>query len=215
MYLILTGDWSHNDVPFGEDFPETLLENYGQYFDSNGDVIEGREENYEAFIYHVDRILPSVSADITKYHGDRRGQVDMSAVFKISDEAFALLMIENYFERWVQIAKEEEKSGKKKKNRDNEKTAEETRKRRREMKGKYTSSSAGYVYGGWDSEGIEHYNKLCIMVKELRKDTNRKETLDEKLKSYWTGVQEDSESACAKKRKTPQAPKVVPYVDED
>lgn len=170
------------------------MDDYGKYFDQDGKMIEGREENYRAFLYHVDRILPSVNADITKYQGDRRCEIPMSAAFRITDEAFALLMVENYYERWVKLAEEFKKTGKKE-------TSGAKRKRLREIPGKYTSCSNGNVHGGWDDRGISRYNELCEVVKVYRMDKPAKDRLDGKLKNHWRGVQDENESDTAKKRK--------------
>ena len=211
----LTGDWIEGVVPGGEDFLEILLDDYGKYIDSDGNLIEGREDSYKAYLFHVDRILPSVNADITRYHGDARCQISMSATFKITDEAFALLMVVNYFERWVKLADDEKPKSKKKKQGKNQETEVEKRKRQRELKGKYTSSSNGCVHGGWDQKGITHYNELSKMIKDLRKDKAAKDRLDEKLKDHWKGIQEGNGSMSLKRKKPKQTTRVEPFVDDD
>ena len=46
---------------------DKLLENYRDYFDEAGNMIPGREENFEAFVYFVDRILTSVNSKVNDY----------------------------------------------------------------------------------------------------------------------------------------------------
>ena len=171
--------------------------------------MEDRKENYDAFLYHVDRMLPSVSADVTKYNGETRCIVPLSAIFKITDEAFALLMVVNYFERWVTIAQHDDNKE------NNDDTVGDKRSRYRELKGKYTSSSNGLVLGGWSDKGIQHYNDFCNMVKELRQEKTSREMLDEKLKNHWRGIHEGLESATSKRKKAKVAARTVPFVDDD
>jgi len=171
--------------------------------------MEDRKENYDAFLYHVDRMLPSVSADVTKYHGETRCIVPLSAIFKITDEAFALLMVVNYFERWVTIAQHDDNKE------NNDDTVGDKRSRYRELKGKYTSSSNGLVRGGWSYEGIKHYNDFCNMVKELRQDKSSREMLDEKVKNHWRGIHEESEGMKKKKARLLLATRIVPFEDDD
>ena len=215
MLLWWAGDWAEGVVPGGSNFPDILQEHYGKYFDCDGILIEGRKENYDAFLYYLDRILPSVSADVTKYHGETRCIVPLSAVFKTTDEAFALLMVINYFERWVKIVKDELDNKENSESVVDRVTLDDKRKRFREFKGKYTSSCNGLVRGGWDDKGIQHYNELCQMVKEIRQDKTSREMLDEKIKNHWRGIHEESEGMKKKKARLLLATRIVPFEDDD
>lgn len=183
--LLLAADWNAGLVP--EKFQKYLFKNYRDYFDNQGNMKERREKSYEAFLYFVDRILPSVNADVTKYHGDTRCIIQLSSVFRVSDEAFALLMVDNYIERWVEIAQDEKENP----HRDKDE-AQAKRKRQRAIRGKYTCSSNGNVHGGWEEEGIARYNEYFAMVKEMRKEKGAKQVLDNKLMNHWKGMQEDT-----------------------
>jgi hypothetical protein len=90
----------------------------------------------------------------------------------MSDEAFALLLIDNYFVKWKSRADEED-------------TArigpagdgaaaittegENTRRKQTEAAGKCTGNALGQCkWGGWSSEGIKQFNFLKKIVKADR-----------------------------------------------
>ena len=97
------GDWNKGLVP--NDFFQNLFTHYWDYFEDGQNIKNGRQACYDAFLYFADRILPSINAEVTKYHGEKKCLVRMSNVFSITDEAYALLMVENYYERWVSLSK--------------------------------------------------------------------------------------------------------------
>jgi hypothetical protein len=74
----------------------------------------------------------------------------------VSDEAFALLMLENYRDKWILRYEEACIAG----GRSN------TDKR---IDGKYTSSVKGHTeFGGWSRKGIRRFNALCELVEADR-----------------------------------------------
>ena len=90
----------------------------------------------------------------------------------ISDEAFALLLYDNYIEKWLKAFQREEQL------RHETPPAEpqprsgagsrEKSKRERE-KGKYTAQKTGHCkYGGWSREGMARYNEFYHLVKADR-----------------------------------------------
>lgn len=72
------GDWNKELVP--KDFVSNLFGHYRDYFDSEQKMKNGRQTSYTAFVYFVDRILPSINAEVTKYNRDVRYEVSMSSV---------------------------------------------------------------------------------------------------------------------------------------
>ena len=89
----------------------------------------------------------------------------------VSDEAFALLLYDNYAEKWVKAFEQQERhrletmaapqpGG----------TASGGRKAGREReKGKYTAQKTGHCkYGGWNREGMVAYNSFYHIVKDDR-----------------------------------------------
>jgi hypothetical protein len=74
----------------------------------------------------------------------------------VSDEAFALLMLENYRDKWI-LRYEEACSADGRRNTD------------KRIDGKYTSSVKGHTeFGGWSRKGIKRFNALCELVEADR-----------------------------------------------
>jgi hypothetical protein len=80
----------------------------------------------------------------------------------VSDEAFALLLYENYVTKWMTKYIEERTQ-----------TFQEENKR---MNGKFTKSSTGNCeYGGWDEDGVRRFNQLCVLVQNDRRSRKAQE----------------------------------------
>ena len=74
----------------------------------------------------------------------------------ISDEAFALLIYENYFDKWTTQA--------------NAQAAQSVQRERKVIRGKYTVQNSGTCkYGGWSHDGMKRFNYLYALVAEDRK----------------------------------------------
>jgi hypothetical protein len=85
----LTADLKKDRVP--KDFSKLLLEKHREYGES--------EAHKEAFRYFATRILPAVNAGVTRYN-KRRYKEPLSSCFSCTDEAFGLLPVINYEDRW-------------------------------------------------------------------------------------------------------------------
>ncbi|CAJ1935148.1 unnamed protein product [Cylindrotheca closterium] len=195
-------DWKEGVVP--QNLEASLVTNYRDYADDDGKVRDNRKDNYDSFLYFIDRILPSVNADVTKYYGDARCQFGLSNAFTVTDEAFGLLMVENYVERWKALAKEWPSSD----------TTEDQglkRKRMRSLGGRYTGSEKGMVAGGWDNGGINRFNELAQMVSTARKKLVETRKLENIIMNHWRGLEGDSEQ----RRKKAKQHIVTAYEDED
>ena len=98
-----------------------------------------------------------------------------SKIVSVSDEAFGLLLIDNYLEKWKVVA-DEEAGGTGPRTENNGTTTEaETgsgqgiQKKARRMAGKYTQKKAGQCkYSGWSRDGISQFNALRKVVEEDR-----------------------------------------------
>ncbi|KAI2502307.1 hypothetical protein MHU86_12111 [Fragilaria crotonensis] len=98
-----------------------------------------------------------------------------SKIVSVSDEAFGLLLIDNYLEKWKVVA-DEEAGGTGPRTENNSTTTEaETgsgqgiQKKARRMAGKYTQKKAGQCkYSGWSRDGISQFNALRKVVEEDR-----------------------------------------------
>lgn len=154
--MLCKADLNTGDI-VPDDFAKKLEEHYRDYYDMDGNLIEGRQENLDAFFYFVDRILSSVNAEFTKFGPDkrkRRRTAFLRQVFTPSDEAFGLLLVENYESRWRAQAADGQIKG-------------EWRKEKK-YQAKYTSSNHGLKNVTWDEAGIESYNKKLEMIVGLR-----------------------------------------------
>jgi hypothetical protein len=90
-----------------------------------------------------------------------------------SDEAFGLLLIDNYLEKWKILAEEETAGTKGAELVDNDNTTEAeggpTKKKPRRLPGKFTEKQSGKCkYSGWNHVGMKRFNELLIMIKEDR-----------------------------------------------
>ncbi len=98
----------------------------------------------------------------------------VDAVATVSDEAFALLLLENYWDFMEQVDKKEfyslaSSTRQKRDHRDNE-AADQSKTK---ATGKWTSSWRGSRrYCGWNSEGLLRFNELVAIVKQDRTDNN-------------------------------------------
>lgn len=89
----------------------------------------------------------------------------------ISDEAFALLLYDNYIEKWVKTFQREEQQ--RLETLESPQPASDSSGRRKTSKerekGKYTAQKTGHCkFGGWSREGMEAYNKFYHLVKADR-----------------------------------------------
>ena len=166
------------------------MDNYRDYLDTNGEVRADRKKNYEAFLYFVDRILPSVNFEHTDYSPVVRKNNMLSQCFTISDEAFALSMVENYYTRWSRklLAKE----SRKRERQGQANVQEDGARPYHEMdsdwfKAKWTGSREGLVASGWSKAGIQRFNSNAKMIDELRADNDAGRMLEEHLRAHWRG----------------------------
>eukprot|EP00980_Cylindrotheca_fusiformis_P007872 scaffold1676_cov71-Cylindrotheca_fusiformis.AAC.1 len=98
-------DLKQGKVPEGFSY-KTLKDGYRDYIIEDDDLEETQEKKKAglvAFHYFVDRILASVNADRTKFGPEkhkRRVELLLRDAFTVSDEAYALFILENYETRW-------------------------------------------------------------------------------------------------------------------
>ena len=129
------------------------------------DVETDRE--YEVFVFYCEELLgkmvgaiewsPQIRCFTTISAALRQGYKDMPLISP-SDEAFAVLVVDNCLGRWN---KEARKSA--------EKPTKDPNEKKKNVDGKYTTASAGQVmFGGWTEKGLAMFNKLQQMAKEAR-----------------------------------------------
>jgi len=90
----------------------------------------------------------------------RQSVSDMATIL---DEAFAFMLVENYWDEWSKKKLEEYVA---------ERSFDETTSKQKKRKvtwGKYTKGALGaHQYYGWNQDGINRFNHICQEVKEDR-----------------------------------------------
>jgi hypothetical protein len=113
-----------------------------------------------AFLWFYGEFLEAVAGRLTwgkqKFHQTVSEAKDFSdsrqSIVSVTDEAFALLMIENYRSKWESHFRSSERGIAKVK-----------------VEAKYTSSRLGTTeYGGWSWQGFQRFNQLVKLVEDNR-----------------------------------------------
>jgi L-rhamnose mutarotase len=144
------------DVP--DDFVRVLLSTYRNH------TVTGCEDSKKAFEYFVNRILPAVNANHTRYHAKKKKKL-LSEIFTVTDEAFGLMLLENYEERWRKQHREPDKK----------------KWRQKSMNAKYTASINGVKTNTWSTDGMNKFCEWCNQVQELREDYTTGRRVEEQL----------------------------------
>jgi hypothetical protein len=150
--LVIQGDLRNGRAP--EDFGKLLVEKHRNYGDS--------ETHRNVFRHFATRILPAVNAGLTKF--DRRKcKESLSQCFSHADEAFGILLVINYENRWrSQHAADMRLPGQTGKERS--KCWDDAR---------FTSATEGARRGAsWSRDGLLKFNELSAMVKAQRDNDN-------------------------------------------
>lgn len=127
------------------------------------DMLVSGRRNTEGFHLFCDVFLSRV-VGVTEWR-ESCTSVFVTDMASVSDEAFAILCIENYWDEWANKNVEEYKS----------EVAFDattnTRKKRKTTWGIYTKGATGSRrYGGWSAEGLERFNVLYEKVVQDRRD---------------------------------------------
>lgn len=94
-------------------------------------------------------------------------------MFLVSDEAFAVMMIDNYEERWkFQTIEKDKKKWRSDPN----------------YQAKYTSSTKGVHNNSWSEEGMKSFYDWCRKIQELRKDKKSGMVLEEEVLAHYRGL---------------------------
>jgi hypothetical protein len=141
------------------------------------------EREKRAFFWFFDSFLECVcgantwrKAKKTTLVSEARGDGNCKIVTK-SDEAFALLLIDNYLEKWETILEAEDESADTDLVNNNNNMADtegeangrQKKKRTKRLPGKYTEKKSGHCkYGGWSRAGMARFNQLYNLVHDDR-----------------------------------------------
>jgi hypothetical protein len=146
-------------------------------------------EEREAFQWFTGELLECVvgkAAWSKKKYQSRISEAEYAntteKIVTVSDEAFALILYENYIDKWITRYHNPIADGE----------------RGKKILGRYTRSSVGYTeYGGWSEEGVIRFNELCQTIVEDRSSRNAKEAEDQvmlSLRRQRFGEQEQNSS---------------------
>ena len=148
----------------GDDSGMIINPNYRHY---------GTDADNEEFFYFVTRILSTINPTITNFKANKKIKL-ISEMFTIEDEAFALILVHNEVERWIDQLEEDSvttsaSSG--------EKDIVDSLKTNK----KFCDPKSGNR-DGWTKEGIELFNYLCGAVQKLRSDKETGCILEAKIR---------------------------------
>ena len=143
-----------------ESLAKILLDDgYRDYLGDDGEIKPEREYDYEAYKWFVQNVLFCINHELTELLSKQvhnMGYEDfITKTYTASDEAFAIMLVVNYEQRWRNQVLVPTKD-------------------KNELAGnpiyatKYTSSKRGYCKLPWASEGIGLYNTLVAKIERLR-----------------------------------------------
>ena len=136
------------------------------------DFLKGREEtSFEIFFKNFVPAIVAKQKFKCRLFSTEKQSIQMCT---ISDEAFTLLLLENNYDRWIDVYKNKYNNHPSLPNA--EVAEDETRKRKWEsdVSPKYTEGGIVYTdarkmtHRGWNDEGIRRFNALSIIVKQDR-----------------------------------------------
>lgn len=170
-------DLDNDDVPavLPESLTEILLDDgYRDYLGDDGLVKPERAHDYEAYKWFVKNVLFCVNHELTELLSKKvydLGYEDfITQTYTSSDEAFAIMLVVNYEDRW----RNQVLTPTKDKNELNNNPMYST---------KYTSSKRGYCKLPWAKEGIELFNELVSKIETLRAQSRTGKGLEAILKN--------------------------------
>jgi hypothetical protein len=139
--------------------PRLMNNTYQDYFEEDGEIIAGREDNYKAFVWFVKNVLSAINFERNNKRAkkvyDEEDPNFISGVYSVTDEAFGLLMLKNYEKRWRNQVKFPRYKLK-------DLTKEE------KYMAQFTSSLKENAKLSWSGEGIRQYNEWMDKVEVLR-----------------------------------------------
>ena len=191
-----------------EDFEEKLMEHYRNYLDGSGNLIPERSENFRAFLYFIDRILPSVNYEINNYKAVAKKTKLLRDCFTTSDEAFGLAIVENYTRSWIRQFQAKESERKARLGQPGEFESIVPRPDNW-FRARWSGSHLGNTSSGWSGEGLNRFTALSHEVNRLRIDNSTGDKLERYVRDHWKGC-----LAAKKKTKRPKQNIVAAYEED-
>ena len=165
----------------------------------------GNQKSFDAFVKYF--LIKAYSREWQNATVD--SSTRLSTVMTVSDEAFVCLVLENNWERWLNI-------NDKSKNRYAPSRRGSSDRITTNILPKYTninghpSNEGESIIRGWSDAGIARFNELCKIVKKDRKQNATVENV-----VFETIRSEMMETKRLKKRRRPNRPHLKAYVDND
>jgi len=149
------------------------------------DIMCLRKNQNDGYFFFYDCILRCVVAKMKWKHLVRRN-LSIDTLITVLDEAFALLVLENGWEKWTKQCKN--------------KTTD--KKAKKDMKSLHTNDvrEGNSSFDGWKPEGLDRFNMLVYKVIRDRKSVEGK-AFD---KQYNDGLLQASSAATRKKKRPPE-----------
>jgi superfamily I DNA/RNA helicase len=158
------------------------------------EVLKMGQGETDAYTVFCDNILSQVvGRNVWKRDSPK---TDVSELATVSDEAFAILLLENSYDLWSQMARQKEAEKAKKEFTEQAKIA------------KYTLNGAGIKKNkGWRKEGLERFNQI---VKDVLKDreTGGREGFEEEYREGKKQMEEEKNGKKKKKKSSEQEKEV-------
>ena len=130
--------------------------------------------NNECFYYFVTRILAAVNVSNTNFNNRKTTEL-ISQIFSVTDEALALLILENELHVWKEQRKPQ-----------NEQNTNN-------LKRNYVNGQSG-KHKSWSKEGKKRFHTLCIHIKELRLHSEFGNKLEQDMKERFLGETENGKN---------------------
>ena len=165
-------------------------------------------------------MLSSVHASRTSYSTVIRRQKLLSEVFSVSDEAFALLMVQNYIQKWEHLYKRELMT----RARDTGQYTEEERlqdphliqdkqvwRNHKHYQARWSSSKKGFVKDGWGEVAMKMFGIHARKIEKLRAKGRNGRNLEIALRAHFGGL--DNTGKDVKENEKQGEDRVRPYTD--
>ncbi len=164
-----------------------------------------KEETFDAFVKYFLRKTYSEKLNSTTIDNHTR----LSKIITVSDEAFVYLVLENNWERWLDINQKSQNRYIPSRRGSSVRITSDILPQYTNING-HPSNDGTNVVRGWSDDGIERFNELCQIIKNDRK-TNSK--IEDKI--FQTIRSDMNATTKSKKRRIQYTSRLKAYVDND
>ena len=182
------------------------------------DLCELRENPraFETFANHFLQPTFSKKWNNKLKHSTKKIQV-IGDILTVTDEAFVLLVLENNWERWIDINNQSKNHFQMSKRGRSKPTQSKTKTKHTHLNIKETGAKTddienenAEVWKGWNNAGISRYNDLCLLVKNNR---SKCKDVDKAALEKMQSIVSSQKRARKRARTTTEA--IKPFVEEE